>query len=498
MREHSVLKTGRCSGILLPVASLPAPAGIGNVGRAARTFVDFLVECGQRVWQILPLQIPDDAHSPYASPSAFASFPLLIDPEGLVDDGLLSSKEIRFSQTDASRIRYRMAEAQLTPLFRRAWASFQNGGGESSAEYRHFCRKERYWLTDFARHAALQKYCGGQRMPAYADSFRRKFCRAPIREEMRYQIFLQFILEKQLAALRDYRARRGILLCGDIPFYVAKNSADVWRYPEFFQLSLAAGVPPDDFCAAGQLWGSPIYRFSRMQADGFSWWIHRFARCAQLYDLTRLDHFRALDSFYAVPAHASDARHGQWLRGPGDRFLHAVQQALPSLSLIAEDLGVIPPSLRLLRERHGIPGMRVLHFAFGEGADNPFLPHLYERNTVVYLGTHDNDTTAGFWESAPDDVRRHAADYLGIRPDTETNTAVRHMMMSAASSVADVVIFTLQDLSCTKERINTPGASSGCWEYAAPAGWASREGIAFLQNITRLYGRWNAEGKHEP
>lgn len=476
----------RRSGILLPVASLPAPAGIGNLGSAARSFVDFLSDCGQSVWQILPLQIPDDAHSPYASPSAFAGYPLLIDPADLVEDGLLSRRELRFPPLHVARIQYRQAEANLTPLLRRAWASFRNGGGEKMAEYRQFCREQWDWLPDFAQFAAVQA-TGRRRIRRDGKA---------LRAEVRYQIFLQYLFERQCAALRAYRKQRGILLCGDIPFYVARRSADVQRHPAWFDLSSSAGVPPDAFSASGQRWGNPTYRWDKLAEDGFSFWIRRLARCADLYDITRLDHFRALDSYYAIPFHARDARHGEWRRGPGASFLRAVRRALPSLSLVAEDLGQIPPSVRKLRAAYGIPGMRVLQFAFGEGAEQDFLPHRYERNTFVYLGTHDNDTTAGFWQHAPEFVRRHAAAYLGFAPDAETNVVVRHMMKAAAASVADTVIYTLQDISCrgSAERINTPSARAHCWEYAAPAGWAEENDIEFLQNITRLYGRWNTEG----
>lgn len=486
----------RRSGILLPISSLPSRFGVGELGQAARDFADLLSDSGQSVWQVLPLNIPDFVHSPYASPSAFAGNPLLIDPADLAKDGLLTKEEID-SAAAQGRTDYSRAASVKEALFRRAYRRFsENGTDEMREAFDSFSESARPWLSDFALFDALRASFGGAPIWEWEEGVRTRKKAALARasselsEEIRYRKFLQFLFQRQLFALRAYLAERGISFLGDIPFYVSADSADVWTHPELFSDRDVAGVPPDFFTAEGQLWGNPIYDWDRMATDGYAWFIKRLERCAEMYDEIRLDHFRAFDSYYAIPADADTAKTGEWRRGPGRSFFDALYEKMPDISLIAEDLGDITPDVIALREYARIPGMRILQFAFGGGADHAFLPHNYDRRTVVYLGTHDNDTAAGWWHLADAGTKKNAAAYLGITPDADDKTAVRAMMKAASASVADTVIFTLQDILIegSEARINTPAKIGGCWEYTAPASLSAND-FAYLREITALYGR---------
>ena len=496
----------RRSGILLPVSSLPSRFGIGGMGKSARDFADTLAAAGQSVWQVLPLNIPDFVHSPYASPSAFAGNPMLIDPAELVSDGLLTESEIEaLAGVPTGTADYVRADAVKGELLRRAYARFSEDGTPRLREdFSAFLEREASWLADFALFDAIKEREGGKPFWAWQDDLKNRrpeameAARSRLSEEIRCRCFWQFLFQRQLNALRAYLAARGISLLGDIPFYVASDSADVWAHPELFSAEEVAGVPPDFFTADGQLWGNPIYNWERMREDGYAWWMQRLARCTKLYDETRLDHFRAFDSYYVIPKGAKDARSGTWRPGEGRAFFDALRKALPELTLIAEDLGDSPPSVGALREYAAVPGMRILQFAFGSDGRNPFLPHNYGRDTVVYLGTHDNDTTAGFFASAAPGDRARAASYLGIPDGADIPTFVRGMMRAASASVADTVIFTVQDLLSegSAGRINTPGKIGGCWEYALSAP-LTRADTAYLCEITALYGRTNLKTSEE-
>ncbi len=491
----------RESGILLPMASLPSGWGIGSLGAEAILFADFLAGAGQSIWQVLPLTVPDFVHSPYASPSAFAGNPMLIDPASLAEQGLLSPAEaIPPAGADTGHVDYGFAAREKERVLRRAYLSFRES---PPAAYGEFLQKEAHWLSGYALFAAIKGYHGGRPWWLWEDGIRLRRAeeinrfREELAEEIRFTEFCQYIFSMQLAALRARLRERGITLMGDIPFYVAHDSADVWENPTLFALRgdgsvrLAAGVPPDFFSARGQLWGNPVYEWEKMAADGYEFWMRRLTRCGEMYGAVRLDHFRALDSYYTIPGGAPDASSGEWREGPGRAFMDAVRRRMPGLILIAEDLGELTPGVHALRRYAGIPGMRVMQFAFGGGADDPFLPHNYERNTAAYLGTHDNDTTAGWWESVGAAQRRRAAAYLGIGQRASAKTATRAMMRMLSASAADRVIFTLADVGAagSDARINTPGVGHGCWQYRAAEGFASASDAEFLREITEIYGR---------
>ena len=494
----------RVSGVLLPVASLKSEFGIGSLGKEAYRFAQLLAGAGQRLWQVLPLTICDYVNSPYASPSAFAGNHLLIDPKLLCDEGLLYKSELTENRKSAyaggnrdDRIDYEYAGRVKDKLLRLAYDRFLQKGKQSE-DYNEFISRERGWLNDFALYWSLKRHFGGSPYWEWPDDARdkkravSKYSRS-MQSEMGYVVFCQYIFNRQLNALRGELSRLGILLVGDIPFYVAHDSADVWAHPELFLLDsrsrpkLVAGVPPDFFSKTGQLWGNPIYDWARMCEDGFKWWMSRLSRCGRLYDITRLDHFRAFDSYYTIPAGAQDAVNGKWRRGVGREFFDILKKRLPKLNLIAEDLGDVTRSALALRDYAGLPGMKILQFAFDSDADNQFLPHNYSKNTVGYLGTHDNDTTVGWWRSLDDETRQKAADYLGISTFDGVKQVVRRMMTALSASVADYVIFTMQDLRVegSEKRINTP-STTGCWEYMVEP---RAEDFVWLEKITRLYGR---------
>ena len=496
-RSRAGVLARRTSGVLLPVTALPSRFGAGDLGGAARAFGETLFAAEQSIWQVLPLGEVDAVGSPYASPSAFAGNARLIDPWGLTGDGLLSAAEVRAWERMPGRVTDPAYAARCrAALLPRAYAAFTGG-----ADYEAFLARERYWLKDYALFDALKEHFGGAPFFSWEEGARRReraylrdFAEAN-REKIAYRYFMQYVFDRQLASLRAYLAARGITLLGDIPFYVAPDSADVWAHPELFSLTargrvrLAAGVPPDYFSPLGQLWGNPVYDWDAAAEDGYRWWLARLSRARRMYGALRLDHFRAFDSYYTVRLPASDARTGRWRRGPGRPFFDAVARRVPDLALLAEDLGGVTPGVHELRRYAGIPGMRVMQFAFGAGADNAFLPHNYARETAAYLGTHDNDTTARWWRLLDAPVRAHAAEYLGIPASSPPREAVVRMIGTLSASVADTVIFTVQDLTGVGERINTPGVTEGSWRYAAREEVLDADAAALLLRVTRLYGR---------
>ena len=466
----------RSSGILLHPTSLPGRFGIGDFGPEAYRFVDFLAEAGQKIWQVLPLGPTGYGDSPYQLFSAFAGNPLLIGVERLADGAeapAFPSDTVDFGRA----IRYKMT------LLRAAHARFSGG-----AEFDAFRSENDGWLADYALFMALKEAHGGEAVwsrwePEIAERQPGAMAewRGRLADEMAFVEFTQYLFARQWRDLHNYARARGIRIMGDLPIYVAHDSADVWAHPELFQLdakgdpAVMSGVPPDYFSATGQLWGNPIYRWDRMAETGFRWWIDRVAAAFANLDMVRVDHFRGLEAYWEVPAGETTARNGRWVKGPGAAMFEALEGALGKLPIVAENLGVITPEVEAIRTQFGFPGMAILQFAFGKDPQAPdFKPHNYPRDRVAYTGTHDNDTTVGWWSSAgAGDSTRTAEDIREERDFTRkylaTDGSEIHWVFIRAlmASVANTVLFPLQDVLGlgSEARMNTPAVPSGNWQW---------------------------------
>lgn len=498
-------KTGylrRESGILLHPTSLPGPHGIGDMGAAARGFVDFLELSGQGLWQILPLGPLGSGDSPYASPSAMAGNPLLISLHALVEEGLLSPQKLAAAPiVPAKQVDYAATAAFKMPLLREACRCFLEGATSAQrSEFAAFRDASRFWLDDYALFAALKEAHGGRswlewepeiafRRPAAMDRWYQQSA-----AEITFHQFAQFQFSRQWASLKQYANRHGVRIVGDIPIFVALDSSDVWATPELFHLdergnpTVVSGVPPDYFSKTGQRWGNPLYRWDVMAREGYNWWVERFRVALAQLDMVRLDHFRGFQAYWEVPAPNRTAEQGRWVPGPGMALFRALEEALGAMPVIAEDLGVITPDVDALRIRLGYPGMKVLHFAFGSDERNPHLPHNYPRHCVVYTGTHDNDTTVGWYQSRPLRERDALLSYLGTKGD-EINW---DLMRLAIASVAAVAIVPLQDVLGlgSEARMNQPGQPTGNWGWRFVAGSLLPEQAGRLRQMAQSYGRY--------
>ncbi len=491
----------RGAGILLPIFSLPSPYGIGTLGQEARKFVDFLAEAGQRYWQVLPVGPTGYGDSPYQTLSLLAGNPYLIDLDQLAAEGLLHPEELEAADwgEEPDRVDYGILYRNRWTLLRLAASRFRPGG-ELREEWEHFRQENGDWLPDFALYMALKVQEGGApwtqwprplrfREPEALEEARNRW-----REELHLQEFCQFQFFRQWQALREYAGSRGILLIGDMPIYAALDSADVWANPACFQLDeerrprAVAGVPPDAFTELGQLWGNPLYDWDYMEGNGFAWWRRRMGLAARLFDVVRIDHFIGLVRYYSVPAEAEDARGGTYFPGPGRRLTEALEEAAGRTAIVAEDLGVFLPEVQELLEETGYPNMKVLEFAFDSGPDNGHLPHHYRPNCVVYGGTHDNETLAGFLDSQPDEALAYMRAYLGAAYREELPEA---LLRAAYASVADVAIFQAQDLLGlgAEARMNFPGRSQGNWQWRLLPGQLTEALAEKLRNLAWVYGR---------
>ncbi|HEY6837693.1 MAG TPA: 4-alpha-glucanotransferase [Geobacteraceae bacterium] len=489
----------RRSGILLHPTSLPGAGGVGTLGNEARRFVDFLEAAGQSLWQVLPLGTTGYGNSPYSSYSAFAGNPLVIDLAAVAAEGDLAPGDLWIDLPD-EWVDFEAVKDHKLPLLRRAAGSFFSGSaGKRLEEFWHFCDTT-YWLHDFALFMALKEYYRGKswcqwpeeiafREPSAVEEFSRKLGQAVGEHKyMQWQFF------RQWHRLKDYANSKGIQIIGDVPIFVAYDSVDVWANRHLFHLdehgkpTVVAGVPPDYFSKTGQLWGNPLYNWPEMAARGFSWWVERMRGDLGLYDMVRIDHFRGFEAYWEVPAGEKTAIHGRWLQGPGDDLFNALRGALGDIPFIAEDLGVITPEVEALRDRFGFPGMKILQFAFGSGPENPYLPHNFRRHCVVYTGTHDNDTTAGWFDSLSVRERKGVLSYIG----GGGKDIVGDMMKAALASVARMAIFPLQDLLGldSSARMNVPGKARGNWSWRCASGdlnYGARG--RQLRELTELYGR---------
>lgn len=494
----------RTSGVLLHLTSLPGARGCGDLGAQAYRFVDWLAAAGQRLWQILPFSPVGPGNSPYHSASTFAGNPLLLDLEELERCGWLAPRPdpgFESARCDFERVApYRM------DCLREAWQGFVHQAQPADwAEFTEFRAQQAHWLEGYALFTALEARHGKPwtRWPAalaQGEPVALAAAAGSLADELGFSSFIQWRFFVQWQRLRDYAHARGVLVVGDAPIFVAHHSADVWLNAELYWLdaqgepTVVAGVPPDHFSATGQRWGNPLYRWDAMAADGFAWWQARLAHLLALVDVVRLDHFRGFESYWEIPAAEPTAVAGRWRAGPGQVLFDSLapaqdrQGAGDPLPIIAEDLGIITPAVTALRQACGFPGMRVLQFAFGDTPANPYLPHNYEAQTVAYTGTHDNDTSLGWWQAASVGERHAARCYLGPLADTEIHWA---MMQSLSQSLANMVLFPLQDVLGLDgaHRMNTPGVAQGCWEWRFDWGQVPEAAARRLAELTHAHGR---------
>ena len=501
----------RAAGVLLHPTSLPSRFGIGDLGDQAYHFVDFLVAARQQLWQLLPLGPTGYGDSPYQSFSAFAGNPLLISPDRLVADGYLPAEDIEdVPDFPAGEVDFGPVIDYKKALLNQAHEYFLAHGDETQREeYKRFCQNTVYWLDDFALFMALKEHHKEQDGGAW-NTWPKPIAKRQVRAmkqwakqlatEIEGHKFQQFLFYKQWLALKAYANGQGIKIIGDLPIFVAYDSADVWAHPELFYLdkdgapSMVAGVPPDYFSATGQRWGNPLYRWEAFAADNYDWWVRRIHMNLVQADIVRIDHFRGFEAYWEIPAAEPTAVIGRWVKGPSAAVFEAIQAKLGELPIIAEDLGLITPEVEELRDRFDFPGMRILQFAFGGTRNSSFLPFNYIHNTIVYTGTHDNETTLGWYLNATEDERDHLRRYMV----SSGRDIVWDLIRLAHASVADMAIIPMQDLFVlgNEARMNYPGREGGWWRwrYTREMFSARAPGIAMgLAELAHLYGRVPAE-----
>ncbi|MFW5942230.1 MAG: 4-alpha-glucanotransferase [Chloroflexota bacterium] len=494
----------RSSGILLHPTSLPGRFGIGDLGPHAYHFVDFLADSKQTLWQVLPLGPTGYGDSPYQSFSAFAGNPMLISPQQLLEDGYLPQEALQdVPGFPVDRVDYGQVIDYKNQLLDRAFKHFRlNGTVHQRRDFENFCFDQAGWLNDFALFMAVKQHHvhqhGGvwntwpqeiaHRQPGGLEKWRRK-----LEDEVQQHKFLQFLFFQQWQALKAYANERGIRIVGDVPIFVAFDSADVWANPDLFYLNddgspaVVAGVPPDYFSETGQRWGNPLYRWERMAEAGYQWWIHRLEMTLKTVDIVRIDHFRGFEAYWEIPAEEDTAMVGRWVKGPGADIFQTLRDHLGQLPIIAEDLGVITPEVEALRDRFDFPGMKILQFAFGGERNSNFLPHNFDKNCVVYTGTHDNETTRGWYHNASPSEQDHVRRYVARSGDDIAWDLIR----LALSSVADMAVIPLQDhMDLGNEaRMNFPSTESGNWQWRYTENMLSDVITRRLREITELYGR---------
>jgi len=491
----------RASGILLHVSSLPGRYGIGGCGKEAYAWVDFLVRCGVKYWQILPLNPTGYGNSPYQGLSAFAGNPLFIDPENLRELGLLNKAALEHApRFPVRKVDFDKVIRWKSRLFREAFANFKKSQNRALIrEYEDFLANNASWIMDFALFMAIRqsfKQASWKEWPTglkMRNSNALKDFEEKHQDDIQAHALLQFLFHRQWKALRDYTHRKGVFLIGDIPIFMGYDSADVWANPHLFQLDenreplAVAGVPPDFFSATGQLWGNPLYDWEIHQQDGYGWWIQRIRETLKTVDLIRLDHFRGFAGYYRIPAGEVTAENGRWVPGPDRSLFDAMRREIGDLPFIAEDLGVITPDVVELRERYQFPGMKLLQFAFGGDADNEYLPHNYPCNCAAYTGTHDNNTSAGWYRSASEHERHLCASYLG----GHTRDIAHEMIRAVWQSVAIIAIAPMQDFLRLGgwARMNTPSTTTGNWEWRMTASEIREDLADWVREINSAYSR---------
>ena len=473
----------RASGILLHPTSLPSRYGIGDLGQGAYAFVDFLASSGQKLWQILPLNPPGYGASPFQSYSAFAGNPLLISLDRLREQGLLTKEELQLVPSFAvDLVEFEQVTEYKGRLLRQAFQRFKKC--QTSTENQTFLANS-HWLPDYALFMALKEHFKGlpwnewDKALAMRDEKALSEYRHLLREEIAYQIFLQLTFFSQWLVLKSYANDRGIKIIGDLPIFISYDSSDAWANPHLFELDnkgnpvKVAGVPPDYFSETGQLWGNPHYKWQEMAKDNYRWWGKRFQALLQTVDIVRIDHFRGFEAYWEIPAGELTAINGRWVKGPGEKFFATIIQQLGDIPVIAEDLGIITPEVVALKEKFKFPGMKILHFNLHRGEKEEFLPENYEANAVVYTGTHDNDTTLGWYKKLLPADKEFLEDYLKLRPETEAEEICWRLIEVALHSKANTAIIPLQDVLCldSEARMNYPGTVGGNWQ------WRFRQGV---------------------
>ena len=470
----------RTSGILMHISSLPSPYGIGTMGKEARKFVDFLDKAGQTYWQILPICPTSYGDSPYQSFSSFAGNPYFIDLDYLCKDKLLTKKECLSYEwgENPEFVEYGTLYENRFPLLKKAYQRFKKA---LPADFADFCEKNSDWLDDYALFMALKDANGGVawfewekdlklRKPSAIEKAKEEFA-----DDVEFWKMLQYLFFKQWRELKAYANEKGIQIIGDVPIYVAGDSADVWANPGQFYLDEnldpidVSGCPPDAFSDDGQLWGNPLFRWDAMKKDGYTWWTKRIKAMSELYDVVRIDHFRGFDSYYAIPAKDKTARNGEWREGPGMDLFNALEKKLGRLNIIVEDLGYLTPSVKQLLKDTGFPGMKLIQFAFDSREESDYLPHTYQKNCVVYTGTHDNDTIMGWFKTAPKESVKYAKEYLRLNKEEGYNWGT---MKAVWGCVGDMAIVPMQDILGigSEGRMNTPSTLGMNWKWRAVDG----------------------------
>jgi len=495
----SMIFNQRHSGVLLHPSSLPGKYGIGSLGAEAFRFIDWLSEAGQRVWQILPLGPTDWSHSPYQAYSAFAGNPHLIDLDLLVEKGYLLPESLPDPpEFPAAKIQYKTVLPWREKLLKSAYQRFISTGGFHTPDYHQFWDKHWWWLESWSLFDACRQELPAADWSEWEESLQlreeptlRSYYNK-YKEQVHYNRFLQYIFFGQWFALKSYANGKGIFLFGDIPLYVSYNSSDVWSNQSLFLLdekrkpTMVGGVPPDYFSETGQLWGNPLFDWEKMKQQGYEWWMARLHFNLHLFDLVRIDHFRGLESFWAIPAGEKTAINGSWMKANGDEMLQLLQRQIGTLPIVAEDLGLITPEVDQLRKKFNLPGMKVLQFAFSDEGDNTHLPHNYAKDFVAYTGTHDNDTTNGWIQKLKKAERLKIQNYLS----TEKLDAW-HLIRKAEESVAQLAILPMQDILglSTAARMNKPGTIKNNWIWRMDANLPDKTQTAKLRHLTEIYGR---------
>lgn len=492
----------RQAGILLPVASLPSDYGIGSFSKEGYEFIDFLQDSGQKLWQILPLGPTSYGDSPYQSFSTFAGNPYFIDPESMVEQGFLTQKELKKYDfgSDPEDTDYSILYKNRFKMLKAAFKSWHGDGGDKMPHFKYFCKDREDWLLDYSLFMALKDAKGGKEWLLWEEPLRLRDKMAidaaldKYSEDVLFYSFCQYYFYEQWALLKAKANKKGIKIIGDIPIYVAMDSSDVWANPSLFQLDedcipkAVAGVPPDYFSATGQLWGNPLYDWEAHKSTGYKWWVSRLKVALSLYDVIRIDHFRGFEAYYSVPYGDKTAEFGQWEKGPDyDLFKVFGQEIGKKLPIIAEDLGVITPPVRRLIKKCGYPGMKILQFAFDNG-DCEYLPHNHVKDCIIYTGTHDNNTTLGWYQEANRKTKRFLREYMDLRTIKDINSV---MIRAALSSTADTAIIPLQDYLGLdgRARVNMPGTIGTNWRWRLKKDALTPELAARIKTLTQLYGR---------